>query len=135
VKVHDFFPRYQAGCWVTTRAWATSHEEELTTFARAYLESLGWTLDRTNREEAAGYLATEFRLEPDLARRTYDLLVDPDGGLFPGATIDVQGIQVVVDMRVKAGLLPSPPPSASKYYDGRYLERACGLATGRETRC
>src|SRR5262250_54136 len=50
VKVHDFFPRYQAGCWVTTRAWATSHEKELPTSVRAYLESLAWTLDRTNRE-------------------------------------------------------------------------------------
>jgi len=27
-------------------------------------------------------------------------------------------------MRVEAGLLPSPPPPASKYYDARYLERA-----------
>ena len=121
---HDFFPRYQAGFWVTTRAWATRHEEELTTFVRAYLESLAWTLDHKNREEAAGFLVQEFKLEPDIARRTYDLLADSDGGgLFREAAIDPQGIQAVIDMRVGAGLLPSPPP-ASKYYDARYLERA-----------
>jgi ABC-type nitrate/sulfonate/bicarbonate transport system substrate-binding protein len=124
-RVHDFFPRYQAGCWVTTRAWATRHEEELTTFVRAYLESLAWTLDHKNREEAAGFLVQEFKLEPDIARRTYDLLADSDGGgLFREAAIDPQGIQAVIDMRVEAGLLPSPPPPASKYYDARYLERA-----------
>ena len=128
-RVHDFFPRYQAGCWVTTRAWATKHEEELTTFVRAYLESLAWTLDRKNREEAAGYLAQEFKLELDIARRTYDLLAESDGGgLFREAAIDAEGIQVVIDMRVEAGLLPSPPPPASKYYDARYLERARGGA-------
>jgi len=122
-RVHDFFPRYQAGCWVTTRAWAANHEAELTTFVRAYLESLAWTLDRRNREEGAGYLAQEFKLDLDLARRTYDLLADADGGgLFRGAAIDPKGIEVVIDMRVKAGLLPSPPPPASKYYDARYLE-------------
>jgi len=122
-RVHDFFPRYQAGCWVTTRAWAAKHEAELTTFVRAYLESLAWTLDRRNREEGAGYLAQEFKLDLDLARRTYDLLADADGGgLFRGAAIDPKGIEVVIDMRVKAGLLPSPPPPASKYYDARYLE-------------
>jgi len=122
-RVHDFFPRYQAGCWVTTRAWAGKHEAELTTFVRAYLESLAWTLDRRNREEGAGYLAQEFKLDLDLARRTYDLLADADGGgLFRGAAIDPKGIEVVIDMRVKAGLLPSPPPPASKYYDARYLE-------------
>jgi len=124
-RVHDVFPRYQAGCWVTTRAWAGKHEAELTTFVRAYLESLAWTLDRRNREEGAGYLAQEFKLDLDLARRTYDLLADADGGgLFRGAAIDPKGIEVVIDMRVKAGLLPSPPPPASKYYDARYLERA-----------
>jgi ABC-type nitrate/sulfonate/bicarbonate transport system substrate-binding protein len=124
-RVHDFFPRYQAGCWVTTREWATTHEDELTRFVRAYLESLAWTLDPKNREPAAGYLAQEFKLEPDIARRTYDLLADSDGGgLFREAAIDVPGIQVVIDMRVDAGLLPSPPPPASKYYDARYLERA-----------
>jgi len=110
---------------VTTRAWTAKHEAELTTFVRAYLESLAWTLDRRNREEGAGYLAQEFKLDLDLARRTYDLLADADGGgLFRGAAIDPKGIEVVIDMRVKAGLLPSPPPPASKYYDARYLERA-----------
>lgn len=124
-RVHDSFPRYQAGCWVTTRAWATRHEEELTTFVRAYLESLAWTLDHKNREEAAGFLVQEFKLEPEIARRTYDLLADSDGGgLFREAAIDPQGIQAVIDMRLEAGLLPSPPPPASKYYDARYLERA-----------
>jgi len=44
------------------------------------------------------------------------------------AAIDAEGIQVVIDMRVEAGLLPSPPPPASKYYDARYLERARGGA-------
>jgi ABC-type nitrate/sulfonate/bicarbonate transport system substrate-binding protein len=124
-RVHDYYPRYQAGCWVTTRAWAAAHEEELVTFVRAYLESLAWTLDRRHREEAAGHLVQEFGLDPDVARRTYDLLADPAaGGLFPGAAIDVPGLEVVLDMRVKAGLLPSPPPPASKYYDARYLARA-----------
>jgi ABC-type nitrate/sulfonate/bicarbonate transport system substrate-binding protein len=124
-RVHDFFPRYQAGCWVTTRAWATRHEEKLTAFVRAYLESLAWTLDPASREAAAGHLAQEFKLDLDLARRTYDRLADTaGGGLFREAAIDPAGIQVVIDMRVAAGLLPSPPPPASKYYDARYLDRA-----------
>ncbi len=124
-RVHDFFPRYQAGCWVTTRRWAETHERELTTFVRAYLESLAWTLDRRNREEAARYLVEEFKLEPEIARQTYDLLADTEhGGLFREAAIEPEGIQVVIDMRVEAGLLSPPPPPPSKYYDARYLDRA-----------
>ena len=124
-RAHDFFPRYQAGCFVTSRAWARTHDEELTTFVRAYLESLAWTLDRANRESAARYLAEEFKLDPDIARRTYDMLADSDGGgLFREAAIDPEGLQVVIDMRVRAGLLPPPPPPPAKYYDTRYLDRA-----------
>jgi hypothetical protein len=71
------------------------------------------------------YLAQEFRLESDIARWTYDLLADSErGGLFGEAAIDPDGIQVAIDMRVRAGLLPTPSPPASKYYDARYLERA-----------
>jgi len=123
-RVHDDYPRYQAGCWVTTRAWAEAHDTEMLTFVRAYQESLDWTLDVKHREEAAGYLAGEFHLESDIAQRTYDALVDQRGGLFPGAAIDLPGLQTVIDMRVEAGLLPSPPPPATKYCDPRYLERA-----------
>jgi ABC-type nitrate/sulfonate/bicarbonate transport system substrate-binding protein len=123
-RVRDYYPRYQAGCWVTTRSWARVHDAEMLAFVRAYLESLTWTLDHRNREEAARYLVQEFHLDPDIARRTYDALVNPIGGFLPGAAIDVQGLQVVIDMRVAAGLLPAPPPPATKYYDARYLERA-----------
>jgi len=127
-RVRDHYPRYQAGSWVTTRAWATEHEEKLVMFVRAYLESLDWTLDARNRSEAASYLVQEFRLEPDIAARTYDMLTDREGGLFREAAIDVPGLQVVIDMRVEAGLLPSPPPAVAKYYDLRYLERARSAA-------
>lgn len=123
-RVHDYYPRYQAGCWVTTRAWADRHDAEMDTFVRAYRESLAWSLDTRHREEAARYLVQEFALDQDLARRTYDALVQPAGGLFPGAAIDLPGLQVVIDMRVQAGLLPAPPPPATKYADTRYLARA-----------
>jgi len=125
-RVRDHYERYQAGCWVTTRAWADAHEELLLAFVRAYLEALDWTLDRANREAASDYLVQEFGLDPGIARRTYDELVDPAGGLFPGAAVDLPGLQVVLDMRADAGLLPSPPPPASKYCDLRYLELAAG---------
>lgn len=123
-RVHDYYPRYQAGCWVTTRTWARANDADLVTFVRAYRESLAWTLDHANREEAARYLEQEFHLEPDIARRTYDLLAAPDGGLFPGAAIDVPGLQIVLDMRAEAGLLAAPTPPATKYLDEQYLRRA-----------
>ena len=115
-RAHDYLPRYQASCLVATRRWAAKNREALGAYARAYRESLRWTLDPANRAAAVAQLVSEFGLKPELAEATYAALADRDDGLFPDARIDVPGIEAVLDLRVEAGLLPSAPP-ASKYYD------------------
>jgi NitT/TauT family transport system substrate-binding protein len=115
-RAHDYLPRYQASCLVATRRWAAKNAEALAAYARAYRESLRWTLDPANRAAAVAQLANEFKLKPELAAATYGALADPDDGLFPDARIDVPGIEAVLQLRVDAGLLPSPPPPAAKYY-------------------
>lgn len=115
-RAHDHIPRYQASCAVATRRWAASNPEALAAYARAYRESLQWTLDPANRAAAIAQLAAEFSLAPDLAEATYTALADRSDGLFPDARIDVPGIRAVLQLRVEAGLLPDPPPDAAKYY-------------------
>jgi len=97
-------------------------------YIRAYREGLRWTLDPGNREAAIAHLAAEFDLRRELAAPTYEALVDPTDGLFPDATLDVAGIRTVLDLRVAAGLLPSPPPEPSKYFDLSYFRRALAPA-------
>jgi ABC-type nitrate/sulfonate/bicarbonate transport system substrate-binding protein len=115
-RAHDHIPRYQASCAVATRRWAASNPDALAAYARAYRESLQWTLDPANRAAAIAQLAAEFSLAPELAEATYSALADRGDGLFPDARIDVPGIRAVLQLRVEAGLLPDPPPDAQKYY-------------------
>lgn len=115
-RAHDYLPRYQASCAVATRRWASRNADAMAAYARAYRESLAWTLDPANREPAIAYLASEFGLKAELAESTYAALVDRSDGLFPDAHIDVPGIGTVLALRVQAGLLPDPPPDPSKYY-------------------
>jgi len=91
-------------------------ENSLAEYARAYRESLQWTLDPANRAAAIAQLAAEFSLAPELAESTYTALADRSDGLFPDARIDVPGIRAVLALRVEAGLLPDPPPDPAKYY-------------------
>ncbi|HEV8108461.1 MAG TPA: ABC transporter substrate-binding protein [Burkholderiales bacterium] len=109
----DYVPRYQASCAVATRRWAASNADALAAYARAYRESLAWTL--ANRDAGIKQLRDEFSLTQQLAEATFDALADPRDGLFPDAHIDMPGIDTVLALRVEAGLLPDPRPAASKY--------------------
>ena len=114
-RAHDYLPRYQASCAVATRRWAAKNAQTIAAYARAYRESLAWTLDAANREPAIDHLAAQFNLKRELAAATYEALVDREDGLFPDARIDLPGIRTVLGLRVEAGLLPNPPPDPSKY--------------------
>ncbi len=123
-RARDHVPAYQASCGATTRTWATAHADTLVAYIRAYREAVRWVLDPLNYEAALAHLVREFALDADLAARAYVALSDPDDGLFRDAAIDVAGVQTVLDLRVEAKLLPSPPPNPARYYDPTYLERA-----------
>jgi ABC-type nitrate/sulfonate/bicarbonate transport system substrate-binding protein len=114
-RAHEYLPRYQASCAVATRRWAAKNGQTIAAYARAYRESLAWTLDAANREPAIDHLVAQFNLKRELAAATYEALVDREDGLFRDAQIDVPGVRTVLGLRVEAGLLPDPPPDPSKY--------------------
>ena len=124
-RAHDYFPRYQASCGVTTRRWAANNQESLRAYVRAYRESLDWTLDPSNRGALIDALASEFALKPELAAATFEALADRQDGLFADAHIDRPGIEAVLALRLDAGLLKPPAPDPAKYC-GRPGETATG---------
>ena len=120
-RARDCLPRYLASCAIATRRRAREDGEALRAYARAYRESLAWSMDAANRATAVAHLAAEFGLGPELAEPTYDALADPDDGLFRDAAIDVEGIRTVLGLRLQAGLLKSPLPEPAKYFDTSFL--------------
>jgi ABC-type nitrate/sulfonate/bicarbonate transport system substrate-binding protein len=116
-RAHDHIPRYQASCAVATRRWAAKNPDAMRAYARAYRESLEWTLHPANHAAGIDQLQSEFGLNRALAEQTFAALVDPEDGLFPDAHIDVPGIEAVLGLRVWAGLLKPPAPPASKYLE------------------
>ena len=122
-RAHDYMPHYLGSCGVTTRRWARDNRDALIAYISAYRESLKWVLDPANRAASIAQLAREFGLEQALAESTFAALADNSDGLFPQAAIDIEGMRTVLALRVEAGLLKSPPPDPSKYYDDSYLRR------------
>ena len=117
--------RYQGRCAFGQRTWLALNERAVVGFIRAYRAAMDWIFDAANRGEAEGLLMAHDRgLTPALARRTYDLFVDPQSGLFRDLALDMEGIRVVLDLRSRFSALGRRLDEPRKYVDLAFYRKA-----------
>ena len=110
--------RYQGRCAFAQRAWLARNERAAVAFIRAYHDAMEWIFAPANRSEAEVILMDHDRgMTPALARHTYELFVDPQGGLFRDLALDMDGIRVVLDLRRRFGARERVPEDPRKYVD------------------
>lgn len=110
--------RYQGRSAFARRTWVRRNEAAVIGFMRAYRDAMHWIFDADNRESAEEILmANDSGLTPALARRTYDLFVDPEAGLFRDLALDIEGIRVVLGLRSKFSSPPKKLDDPMKYID------------------
>jgi ABC-type nitrate/sulfonate/bicarbonate transport system substrate-binding protein len=121
----DLIGPYQAtGAWVL-RKWAAANADTLERYIAAFIESTRWAVAPPNKEAAAKMLAERFKLQPDVAARTWDLLADPKFGLAPDGKFDAAGFRNVLALRAEIeGDWGGQPPAIDKYIDLSFYERA-----------
>lgn len=118
---------YQGSAGATRRSWAASHEKELIGFIRAYRAGLDWIYDRANREIVEAILVANQRdMTPALARQACDLLLADKGGLTRDASLDMNGIRTVLELRSKYATPKKTLTDPMKYVDLSYYEKAFG---------
>ncbi len=115
----DHLPNYPGPQGGTTRRWAAAHEDELVRFIRAYVAATAWALAPGNREEALALHMAATGLNRQQAEDDY-------AAIQPDATINVAGIQTILDLRTALGFLQAPAPPVEAFYDTRYWEAATG---------
>ena len=115
----DHIPQYPAPQGGTTRRWAAAHEGELVRFIRAYSAATEWALAPANRETVLALHMNRWGMSRAVAEDDYTRIQ-------PNATINVAGIQTILDLRTALGFLPPPTPPATRFYDVRYWEAATG---------
>jgi len=121
----DVFPRYQGLVGAARRGWAAENREALAGFIRAYLESLTWLYDRTNKAAACKILMEKVpNMGPEIAAATYDTLLPETGGFDRRAAIDREGMKVVLDLRSEYGRPQKTLTDPMKYVDLACYERA-----------
>jgi ABC-type nitrate/sulfonate/bicarbonate transport system substrate-binding protein len=121
----DLIGPYQAtGAWVL-RKWATANADTLERYIAGLIESTRWAVARENKDAAVKILAERFKLQPQVAERTWEMLADPKFGLAPDARFDLAGFKNVLGLRAEIeGDWGGKPPAAERYIDLSYYERA-----------
>jgi ABC-type nitrate/sulfonate/bicarbonate transport system substrate-binding protein len=121
----DFIGPYQAGGAFVMRPWARAHRAELERYLAAYVESLRVAMAPANKDASIAILTEQLKLPPDVAARTWELMVDAKNGLATDARFDVEGFKNVLALRAEIeGQWGGQPPAAEKYYDLTYYDRA-----------
>ena len=79
---------------------AAENGDALVAYISGYLDALDWLNDRANREAACAILMDKVpNMTPDVAGRTYDVLLADEGGFEPKAALDREGMQTVLALR------------------------------------
>lgn len=121
----DVLGRYQGLVGAARRSWAQAHPDQLAGFIRGYLAGVAWLYDRGNRAEALQILLKNVRgMTPELAAKTYDVLLAPVGGFFPTGEIDMEGVRTVLKLRTEYGRPQKTLTDPARYIDLSYYEKA-----------
>lgn len=121
----DVLGHYQGLVGATRREWAKQHRAELIGFIRAYVLGLGWLYDRKNKEAAIRLFEANLpKMSPELAAKSYDILLAPKGGFARKAEIDIKGVREVLALRSEYGEPKKQLSDPGKYIDLTYYKQA-----------
>ncbi len=117
--------RYQGHAVVAQRGWIAKDEAAVIGLMRAYGDAMEWLFDPKNREIAEALLVAHDRgMTPALARRTYEVLVDPKEGLYRNLALDIEGLRTVLVLRNKFSTPPMNLTEPMKYVDLELYRKA-----------
>jgi ABC-type nitrate/sulfonate/bicarbonate transport system substrate-binding protein len=121
----DLVGPYQATGGFVLRKWAASNPDLMERYLAAHIEATRWTVAPANKDAGVKMLAERFKLEPQVATRTWELLTDPKFGLAPDAQFNLAGFRNVLALRAEIeGSWGGKAPAPDRYVDLSYYERA-----------
>lgn len=121
----DVLGRYQGLVGAARRSWARDNAARLVGYIRAYRAGVDWLYDPGNRADALQILQKNVQgMTPELAARTYDVLLAPVGGFDRAAALDLDGARTVLKLRSEYGRPRKELTDPNRYVDLSYYDRA-----------
>lgn len=123
----DVLGHYQGLVGAARRGWARQHRAELEGYIRGYVAGLRWLYDPHNKEAAIALFREKLpAMSPELAAKSYDILLDPKQGFARRAEIDMKGVRTVLALRSEYGEPRNMLTDPGKYIDLSYYKEALG---------
>jgi len=123
--IDAFKGHYQGLVAATRRSWAKQHQAELVGYIRGYVAGLGWLYDARNRDAAIALFRENLpAMSPELAAKSYDILLDAKQGFTRKAAIDMKGVTTVLALRSEYGEPKRILGDPGKYIDLTWYKKA-----------
>lgn len=113
----EVLPNYPGGVYAVSRKFAEENKDVVVGFLKGLVEASNWIADPATADLAAKRLAAESGSPEDEVKSRL-------GRITPDMTINREGLEVVLDLRVRFGLTPPMGPDLSVYVDSSYGEAA-----------
>ena len=122
-RATDVIGLYQAdGIWVM-RSWANNNADILVKYLQSIIEGYRWATDVGNRPELSAIVGKHLKLDTEIAAKSVEAAVGPNGGLAKDAQFDLEGFKNTLRLRAEfEGGDANPTPD--KYLDVSYYQRA-----------
>src|SRR5262249_3115577 len=115
----EVLPDYPNTLLAANREWAQKNRETLVAYLRAWLKGMSWVKDPANREAAIKVVGTEIKLNPNQAADSIEELSNT-------GSLNLPGLQVVLDLRNQFGFKLNKGDKLPVYYDAAYFDAARG---------
>jgi ABC-type nitrate/sulfonate/bicarbonate transport system substrate-binding protein len=113
------FPLYPSSLTTaTTRRWARAHEAAVAGYARAIWAATAWVADPANKEEAIGLIARGQSVDPEAARRLYEIDAEYRTKANPPLAQVAAALEIVRGLRRE---MTGTGRDLSAYFDDRYM--------------
>lgn len=113
----EVLPDYSNSILAVNREWGQRNRDTLIGYLRGWLKGLNWARDPANREAAVKIIGAELNLNPKLAAERV-------GELSSTGTLNLPGLQVVLDLRNQFGFKLPKGDKLPEYYDAAFINAA-----------
>jgi ABC-type nitrate/sulfonate/bicarbonate transport system substrate-binding protein len=112
-------PDYPNTVLAVNREWAQKNRDTLVAYLRVWLKGMAWAKEPANRETAIKVVGAELKLNPKQATESVE-------ELSTSGTLNLPGLQVVLDLRNQFGFKLNRGDKLPVYYDAAYFNAAKG---------
>ena len=125
----EYFPNYQLSVLAVNRGWAEKNRSLLVRFLTGIARAHRWLYN--NKEAAVDFLAKEFQLKPEHARRGWEYYAG-NRIWHPSAEVNIEGLKTTLQLYAEHSQLKQAASNPLKYVDHSYLKEALAKLTKTE---